>query len=108
MRFIALSTWIRTLAICCVWITSSALIWAFWPSNGGILRVVPNGKMSCMVNPLSAIIVSPPTNAWSRKPLLITISRSDIDPVYSWLIKVMAPLGAIPISPLRVCDSCMN
>ena len=56
MRFIALSTWIRTLAICCVWITSSALIWAFWPRNGGILRVVPNGKMSCMVNPLSAII----------------------------------------------------
>ena len=32
----------------------------------------------------------------------MTISLSDIQPVYSWMIKVIVPFGAIAMSPLSV------
>lgn len=99
---IALSTWIRNAAITCVLTTSSGDIWGAWPRNGGIFNVTPRGSKSSIVKPLSAIISSPSLKGKSRIPLLSTISRSEMLPVYSWLVNVIAPEGAIPISPLSV------
>ena len=66
--FIALSTWILTLPICCVRTTSSADIWLSPPRNGGMLRVTPKGKISWIWNPLSAMTESPSSSFAQQFP----------------------------------------
>ena len=80
------------------------LICSNCPRNGGMFRLVPKGKRSWIVKPLSAMTESPSLNSCARKPLQMTISLSEMLPVYTcnWFIKVTAPLGAIPINPLSV------
>ena len=72
------------------------------PRNGGMFKDTPKGKMSLIVKPLSAITESPSLNGRSSMPDLYTISLSDILPVYSWLMNVMAPDREIPTSPFKV------
>ena len=83
---IARSTWIRRKAICCIWTTSSGVIWPLLPRKGGMLRKTPRGRRSCRVDPLSAITESPLAKDKFRNPERITISLSEIWPVYSWLM----------------------
>ena len=99
---IARSICILTEAISWVLITSYAVTWVYNPRKGGMFKFAPSGRRSSIVKPLSAITVSPLSNCNFRKPLLSTISRSEILPLYSWLMKVIAPLGAIPTKPFRV------
>jgi len=54
-----------------------------------------------MVNPLSAIILSPASHR-STKPDKQVISTSDIPPVYNGDTNVTVPCGDIPISDLNV------
>ena len=42
------------------------------------------------------------SNGRFKNPLHLTISRSEIKPVYSWLLNVTAPLGEIPTKPFKV------
>ena len=58
--------------------------------------------MSSTVNPLSAITLSFSLKGRSRKPDLSTIDLSEMQPVYSWLMNVIAPEGEIPTSPFSV------
>ena len=74
----------------------------YFPKKGGIFRETPRGRRSSTVNPLSAMVVSPLSNGKFRNPDLVTISLSEIWAVYSWLIKVMAPLGEMPTNPFSV------
>ena len=83
---IARSTWIRRKAICCICTTSSGVIWPLLPRKGGMLRKTPRGRRSCTVDPLSAITESPLAKDKFRNPERITISLSEIWPVYSWLM----------------------
>lgn len=83
---IARSTWIRRKAICCICTTSSGVIWPLLPRKGGMLRKTPRGRRSCRVDPLSAITESPLAKDKFRNPERITISLSEIWPVYSWLM----------------------
>ena len=99
---IARSTWIRRKAICCICTTSSGVIWPLLPRKGGMLRETPRGRRSCTVNPLSAITESPLAKGKFRNPERITISLSEIWPVYSWLMNVIAPPGEMPTRPFRV------
>lgn len=100
--FIPLSTWVRREAVDCVSTTSSGLICPLFPKNGGIFRETPRGRRSYTVNPLSAMTGSPLPNGKFRNPDLVTISLSEIWPVQSWLIKVMAPPGEMPTNPFSV------
>ena len=79
---IARSTWIRREAIFCVCTTSSGVIWPLLPRKGGMLRETPRGRRSCTVNPLSAITETPLAKGKFRNPERITISLSEIWPVY--------------------------
>ena len=93
---------IRREPICCVCTTSSGVIWPLLPRKGGMLRETPRGRRSCTVNPLSAITESPLAKGKFRNPERITISLSEIWPVYSWLMNVIAPPGEMPTRPFRV------
>lgn len=99
---IALSTWMQRQAIVWVRATSSGLICPLFPKKGGIFRETPRGRRSSIVNPLSAITESPLSNGKFRNPERVTISLSEMWPVYNWLTKVMAPPGEIPIKPFSV------
>ena len=63
-----------------------------------------------MLKPLSAITasaasISPTASSFlsiSKKPLLITISLCEIDPVYNWETKTIQPLASTPIRLLNV------
>ena len=100
--FIALSTCTLKEAILWVLMTSCALIWTCEPRKGGMFNPTPGGSRSSIVKPLSAITESPLLNCWYKNPLLITISLSDICPVYNWLTKENAPPGVIPTRHLSV------
>lgn len=99
---IAHSICILTEAISWVLITSCAVIWVYNRRKGGMFRFTPSGRRSSIVKPLSAMTVSPLSNSNFRQALLSTILQSEILPLYSWLIKILAPLGAIPTKPFRV------
>ena len=75
---IARSTCMRKLAISWVFTTSSAGIWLELPRKGGMLKETPIGNRSWMVNPLSAMTESLSSKGKSRKPLVATISRSEM------------------------------
>ena len=96
------STCIVTEAISRVLITSCAVIWLLDPKKGGMFRVTPSGSRSSIVKPLSAIMVSLLSNSNLRKPLRSTILWLEMFPLYSWLLKVIAPLGEIPTRPFRI------
>ena len=96
---IALSTWMRTLAIDCVFSTSSALNWPLSERKGGIFKVTSIGSSrSLMLNPLSAMQSSPFSNS-VRIPLCFVMSLSEILPVLRSEINTGAPEGAIPNNP---------
>ena len=99
---IACSMCILRLAISWVLTTSSAGIWLDPPRKGGRFRKTPKGSKSEMVNPLSANTESLSWKGKSNRPLLLTISLSEILPVYNWLANVMAPVGKILTKPLSV------
>ena len=54
-----------------------------------------------MSKPLSTITESP-GSIRSNRPLHLVISWSDIPPVYKLDTKIHAPVGLIPIKPLKV------
>ena len=96
------STCIHKLAISCVFTTSSTAIWVDAPRKGGKFKLTPKGNKSFTMNPLSAIMESLSSNGRFKNPLYLTISRSEIKPLYSWLLNVTAPLGEIPSKPFKV------
>lgn len=63
------------------------------PRKGGKLKLTPKGNKSGIVNPLFAAIESWSSNGRFKNPLLLTISRSEIELVYSSLVNVPAPPG---------------
>ena len=64
----------------CSYCISSRFNWSPPPLKGGILRVVPKGKISGMWNPLSGIIL-PPGSSFSGKPKHFALSLSEAWPV---------------------------
>lgn len=54
------------------------------------------------MRPLSAIMESLSSNGRFKNPLHLKISQLEIEPVYSWLLNVTAPLGEIPTKPFKV------
>ena len=87
-----------------VWLslTSASVNWALPPWNEGIFNLTFKSASSfLMVKPLSAMIelLSFQRFLFST-PLLFTISLSDIDPLYSSLMNVIAPEDTIPSTPL--------
>ena len=67
-----------------------------------MFKETPKGNKSSIVQPLSDMTESPSCNGKSNNPLLTTISLSEMLPVYSWLMKVIAPPGEMPINPYGV------
>ena len=108
---IALSMWIRCWATVCVFITSPSLNALWFARNGGMLRCrLAFFSSSPMSKPLSAITassasISPTATLFlsiSKKPLFITISLSEIDPVYNCETKTIPPLASTPIRLLNM------
>ena len=99
----ARSTRIRKLASSCVFTTSSAAICEDASRKGGKFKLTPKGNKSWIVNPLSAIMESLSSNGRFKNPLLLIISRSEIEPVYSWLMNVTAPLGGNTNQTFQSC-----
>ena len=98
----ALPTWIRPDAIVWLFLTSASVNWALPLRNEGIFNSTFKGASSFwIVKPLLAMIESLSSQRFLFSiPHLFKISLSDIDPLHSLLMNVIAPEGAIPSSPL--------
>ena len=99
--WMARSTCIQKLAISC-FSTSTPICVEDAPRKGGKFKLTPKGNKSWIVNPLFAIMQSWSSNGRFKNPLLLKISRSEIEPVYSSLVNVTAPPGEIPTRPFKV------
>ena len=70
--------------------------------KGGMFKLTPLCERSSpIINPLSAMTLSPTSNK-SNNPDLIVNSTSDMLPAQSSETKVTDPNGLIPIKPFRV------
>ena len=99
---IARSTWILTLAIWDVSLTSFAHICIAAAELGGIAKFAEiASKSSLILNPLSAMTMSY-LSMLSKKPLSLTICILEALPPYTGEIHDTAPLGVIATRNLRV------
>ena len=99
---IALSTWIRKVAIRLVPTTSLGSSCVRPPRKAGILQETLSGKMSSMSNPRSAMTESPGSSL-SKMPDLFVISLSDMRPPYSSEMNDSGPL-TLGVHPTRIVN----
>ena len=71
--------------------------------GGAIKRTPWTARMSWMLNPLSAITISPSTR-WSKNPDFLIIFLSLIDPLYTCETKLKWHIGDCDTSTLNVLD----
>lgn len=101
-RPMTLSTWILMLAMPLVFSTSTGSSWVLPLVNAGITSLACfSPTLSAIVNPLSAIIMSPGISL-SSKPQFSVKYLSEVLPPHARDMKEMVPCGVIPINTFIV------